>query len=270
MEKGEGAPPAWGPRRRRIREDLDRFLRNRERPISRNRFATLLNAEFGTHASEATIRRFLDPNARTVDDKVVLAIEAYLDRYVRPEWEKDKTENESAANSLFEVARAFFHMRLDDAKPYRDSVAGTYRFYAYSELERGRDAVCLGTIEFAKDFSVEEIQTGTEHGNIINEEFHGHYIYHKESLIVMLRNKEGWKPKFYILFPSYPGNDGMRQSLTGLLLKVGQDRPVFGATIHMVRYKKDACKETDVVPRTSDKVDTDILAILDSHRWLPK
>lgn len=267
----KGEPPAWGSRRRHIRDDLERFLTNRERPISRKLFATLLNAACGTSASEPTIRRFLDPDAKTVSDKVVQAIDVYLDRYVRPQWKKDEAENQSAAISLFEVARAFFHMQPSDARPYRDSVPGTYRFYAYSELERGREGVCLGGITFASDFSVEELQTSTElNGETINEEFHGHYIYHGESLIVLLRNKGNWKPKFYILsIPSYPAEDGKRQSLTGLQIKVGEDRPVFGDTIHMVRFK-DAFEDTDVVARDSDKVGKDVLAILDSRRWLPR
>ena len=79
---------------------------------------------------------------------------------------------------------------------------GTYRFYAYSESDRGQAAVCLGAIRFDEDFSVDELQTGfrEESGNTIREEFHGHYIYRGDSLIVMLRNKEGRRePKFYIL-----------------------------------------------------------------------
>jgi len=231
----------------------------------------LLNAAFGTSASETTIRRFLSTGAKSVSDKVVQAIDAYLDRYVRPEWTKEEAENQSVAKSLFEVMRAFFHMRSDDARPYRNSVPGIYRFYAYSELGGGCDVVCLGAINFAKDFSVEELQTSIEeNGETINEEFHGYYIYYTKFLIVVLRNKVGWKPKFYILhIPDYPGDDGKRQSLTGALLKVGEDRHVFGTTIHMVR-NKNAFKETAVVPRSSEKVGSGIRAILDSRRWLPE
>jgi hypothetical protein len=267
-----GEPPPWGSHRKRIRDDLDRFLTNQERPISRNHFAALLNAAFETNATEVTIRRFLNSNAKSVDDDVVRAIDAYLDRYVRPAWATEETENQLIAKSLFEVMRAFFHMRPDDARRYRNSVPGTYQFYAYSELERGRDAVCFGAIEFAKDFSVEELQTSTEeNGETINEEFQGHYIYHEKFLIAMLRNKDGWKPKFYILsIDPYPGDDGKRQSLTGSLLKVGEkQRHVFGATIHMLRYK-DAFKDTDVIPRDSKKVSTKLLETLDSQEWLPK
>jgi hypothetical protein len=272
-EPPHGEPPIWGQRRRRIRDDLDRFLRNEERPISRNHFATLLNAEFGTKVSEVTIRRFLDRDAKSVSDTVVRDIDAYLDRYVRPEWEKDQAESEAAAKSLFEAARTFFHMRPDDAKPYRDSVPGTYRFYAYSELAGGRDVVCLGAIKFAKDFSVEELQSSIEpNDKKISEEFHGHYIYYRNCCIAMLRNKDGWKPKFYILYipPYLAEDDGKRQSLTGLQLKVGEERHVFGSTIHMVR-NKDAFKETNSVPRSSEKeVGERILEILDSQRWFPK
>ncbi len=266
-----GEPPPWGSWRARIRDDLERFLSNPERPISRAHFATLLNAAFGTNASETTIRRFLDPRAKTVSDKVVEAIEAYLDRYVRPQWTKEEAEDQLIAKSLFEVMRAFFHMRPDDAKPYRNSVPGTYQFYAYSELEGGSDDVCLGAIEFTKDFNVKELQTSLEeNGETINEEFEGHYIYYGKFLIAMLRNKDGWKPKFYILsIDPYSGNDGKRQSLTGSLLKVGEKRDVFGATIHMLR-NKDAFEETNVVPRSSEKVRSKVLETLDSQEWLPK
>jgi hypothetical protein len=207
-----------------------------------------------------------------VGDEVVLAIETYLNRHVRPEWEKDDEPGEPAPPpaSLFEVARAFFRMGQHKVRQYHHSVPGTYRFYAYSESDRGRAAVCLGAIRFDEDFSVEELQTSVieETGHIIREEFHGHYIYRGDSLIAMLRNKKGREPKFYILaIPSYDTVDGKRLSITGLLLKTGDARPVFGTTIHMIR-NDHAFEGTNVIPR--EQVDAAILRILDSEQWLPK
>jgi hypothetical protein len=73
---------------------------------------------------------------------------------------------------------------------------------------------------------------------------------------------------FYILsIPGYDSVDGKREYMTGLQLKTGAERPVFGSTIHMVR-DDNAFDGTDVVPR--EQIDAAILRILDSGQWLPK
>jgi hypothetical protein len=263
-----------GPRRTRIREDLYRFLKDAK--LSRHDFALIINSEFGLQTNEAAIRRFLNPKAARLGNDVVLAVEAYLNKHVRPEWEKtDPPPQAPPAASLFDVARAFFRMGQHKVRQYHRSVPGTYRFYAYSESDRGRQAVCLGAIRLNEDFSAEELQTSIARtGKIIREEFRGHYIYRGDSLIVMLGRKaasdaEGGEPKFYILsIPSYDDVDGQRQTLTGQLLKVGVERPVFSTTIHMVRNEA-AFRETAVIPSTQID-DPDILSILDSKQWAPK
>jgi hypothetical protein len=84
----------------------------------------------------------------------------------------------------------------------------------------------------------------------------------------MLGDKQTRQPKFYTLaIPGYDTVDGKKASLTGLLIKTGGARPVFGTTIHLVRAG-DAFEKTDLVPR--GKVDDAILAILDSAEWLPR
>lgn len=254
----------FGPRRSRIREDLRRFLK--EAKLSFRSFASLLHEE-GINTNEAAIRRFLDLNAGRVSNAVVLAVEAFLDKHVRPQWEKDGLSEPTApAASLFEVAQAFFGMGQHKVRQYHDSVPGTYRFYAYSE--RGRNAVCLGAIRFNEDFSVEELQTNSyKNGSTISERFLGYYIYRRDSLFVILHNQERREPKIYILaIPSYNDEHVKRQSLTGLLLRMGEERPVFGSAIHMVR-DANAFAQTEVIARR--QVDAGILRILDSRQWLP-
>ncbi len=257
-----------GPRRTRIREDLDRFLKDAK--LSRRDFAEVLNKESGLKTNEAAIRRFLNPQASTVGNSVVLAIEAYLDKHVRPVWTKDDALLQPPpVASLFEVARAFFGMGPHKVRQYHRSVPGIYRFYAYSESDRGTQAVCIGAIRFGEDFRVNELQTSVaDTGRTITEEFEGHYFYRAESLVAMLRLKEGHKPKFYVLaIPPYDSTDRRRQTLTGALLKIGAGRPVFTTTIHLVR-REEAFKETDVVER--GKVDESILKSLDSQQWFPR
>ncbi len=269
----ESEDPIYGPRRTRIRDDLRRFLD--EARVSMREFAARLNSrpELGITTNESTIRRFLNPNplSTKVGNDVVLAIERYLDAHVRPKWERQELPQPAQAPaSFFEASRAFFRMGEHKVERYHRSVPGTYRFYAYSEGGRGRSAVCLGAIRFNEDFGVEELQTSVVAATraTIQEEFLGHYIYRGTSVIAMMAHKKEREPKFYTLaIPDYDTVDGKKASLTGLLIKTGGARPVFGTTIHLVRAE-DAFQGTDVVPR--DKVDPAILAILDSAEWLPR
>jgi hypothetical protein len=264
--------PILPPRRTRIRDDLRRFLH--DTGLSRRGFASILNGspELQIKTNESAISRFLRPQATSskVGDRVVLAIEAYLNKHVRPEWERgEAADPDPPSASLVEVARAFFGMGRHKVRQYHGSVPGIYRFYSYSESEKGSSAVCLGAIRLDSSFGAEELQTSiTDSGRTIREEFQGYYIYRGDSLIAMLRNKNGSQPKFYILaISSYDTEDGQRESLSGLLIKTGVERPVFGAAIHMVR-DDNAFEGTDVVSRAS--VDADILRKLDSRQWLHK
>jgi hypothetical protein len=130
-------------------------------------------------------------------------------------------------------------MRDYKIRQHHHSVPGTYRFCAYSESALGKSAVCLGAIRFNEDFSAAELQTwAMPSGNTVREEFEGHYIYRGDSLVAMLRHTREMEPKFYILaIPSAGTESGQRETLTGLLVKIGDGRPVFGTTIHMVRNK---------------------------------
>jgi hypothetical protein len=260
----------FGPRRTRIRSDLRKFLRDES--ISIRAFVRMLSSDpdpqISVTTNDSMIRRFLNLDASKASDTVVLAIEAYLNKHVRPEWEKGEADDpDPPSASLVEVARVFFGMGRHKVRQYHSSVPGIYRFYSYSESEKGSSAVCLGAIRLDENFGAEELQTSiTDSGRTIREGFQGYYIYRGDSLIAMLRNKNGSQPKFYILaIPNYDTEDGQRESLSGLLIKTGAERPVFGAAIHMVR-DDNAFEGTDVVSRAS--VDADILLKLDSRQWL--
>jgi hypothetical protein len=272
-EKADNAHEViWGPRRTRIRDDLRKFLGDAK--ISAKRFTMLLanEPEFGVKTSESGIVRFLDPAKPTLSDTVVLAIERYLDKYVRPEWEKAEWQPPQRGDPLFEAARTFFGMGRYKVRQYIDVVAGTYRFYTYSEAGKGR--VCYGAFRLDSDFRVADRQTSIPPGETkeVTEDYEGFLVFRGDTANVLLRNVDvkNHRPKFYVLSISqFPDRvTGKRNSMSGMLLKSGGKTDLFCTPIHMIRDEDEtAFCHTTIVPW--DTVDPHILKVLDSGQWGP-
>ena len=218
----------------------------------------------GFKTNPVTIERFLDMSAGTVRAQTVSALGLYLS-----EIEKIQPASRDIASTMFEATKAFFGMSDMKANQYLLSVVGTYAFYAYSE--QGKSRVCRGAIEFSADesgnFNAREVQRSIPPGGskVYIEHHDGHFLFRRNSMIVLLRASNLGRPKFYILsIAPYETEDGEKQVLTGALLKTGASQDVFGGAIYMVR-KDTAFEECDMV--ASAEVPEEILEILDSQRW---
>ena len=266
-------------RRTTIRENLSAYLKTSG--VARVRIALFINERpeiFGISVHSDTIRRFLDPKEGKVGNDRVAALELYLkiqnfpDEAVPPLTPGPPPELLAAAGEFarfFPVARAFFGMNPGKVDQYRDSIIGTYAFYAYSE--RNRTRVCRGAIAFridaAGDFCVEELQKSVVPvtKRVIVEKYSGHFLFRKNVTVVILTEKKRAIPKFYILsIENYHSEDEKIIRMTGVQLKIGEFKNVFTGNIYLTR-NENAFNECDVVPPS--EVPPDIMAYLDDNMW---
>jgi hypothetical protein len=224
---------------------------------------------FQVPVSAASIRRFLDTTsgAVTVAAERVASIGKYL-QVVREDDPGTKEEGPQTGQMLT-AATAFFRMRPEKADQLRDTILGVYAFYAYSE--GGKARVCKGAIRFFVDkhghLSVMERQESVPAGGKrrFAEIFSGHFLFRKDSVIVIQRHKGETIPKFYILaILNYKDETDRVLVMSGGLLKIGDRADVFFGNIYMVRddHAFDSCTMLNAT-----NVPPDILAYLDLGEW---
>jgi hypothetical protein len=227
--------------RQRIRNDLKTHMEHYE--IDAKTVASIIreNRErLKGKLSADTIGRFLDARqgSVTVGPKYVALIRRYL-ALPKETWESPpRAADNRPSPPVFLTLKSFFAMRPEKAK-LSDKVIGVWAFYAYSE--KGRSAVCRGAIQFSVadgELRAKEIQAAVPFGSTMRyyEEYVGHFLFRKNTMIVILREKIQSLPKFYILsLEPFENEQRQYMVMTGALLKIGAQQDVFSDKIHMIR-----------------------------------
>jgi hypothetical protein len=212
------------------------------------------SAGLGGKISADSINRFLDTSQGSVTVGVKRV--ALLDRYLqlpKDTWESQPTV-ENRPPPVFPALQSLFRMRPAKADQFRDKVTGVWAFYAYSEW--GRSRVCRGGIEFTVvadgELRAKEVQKSVPFGSTLPYyEWHsGHFLFRKNTLIAILREKIQSLPKFYILsLEPFENDHGQYMVMTGTFLKIGAKQDVFAGKVHMIRdHTALALDKADMIP----------------------
>lgn len=251
-------------RRRRLRKELNDYMEANK--VSCREIADYITAQreaFGDISiSSYTVRNFLDEAAGKVGNKYVDAIEQFL------EPQASGQDSRPLPASFFTTAAAFFGMIAEKGKQHCGPTEGTYTFYAISESSPSK--ISKGALEFKvvnQEFCVSEQQQSVppDSKKPYKEIYDGHFLFRKDNVIALLREKTDARPKFYILSPDSHTDEADRKVvMRGVMMKFGERKSVFTSYVHLVR-NDDAFDQCDVIPR--DDVPGDILEYLDSQMW---
>ncbi len=248
----------FGPERRKeIRDKLEIYVKR----LGRKAIVHAIEKDFEAQLHPDTIKRFLKNPQSTSDGNVAL-FESFVRRQESLHEARQRQEVVAPTADelrLFPALQAFFQMTPQKVEQYCAKIVGTWAFFAFSE--KGRDHVVQGAIRFEigpdGDFNADELQEqiipAAANPVTLREVHAGHFLFRKDSMIVLLKERVHAIPKLYILtIEPFYDNKGNHVLMEGALLKVGSKGDVFSTKIRLVRdesaFEHCSVRPTSAVP----------------------